>query len=80
MEGAATCNATTPLPEQHPFATLIPHRCRLITNDLETIQQALVVTNVDDEEGLTTVVSKSRRKKKKGYQTRSTGSLQTLSQ
>jgi len=47
---------------------------------LEIIQQALVATNVDDEEGLTTVVSKSNRKKNKGYQTRSKGLLPTSSQ
>lgn len=80
LEGAATFNATATLPEQHPFATLIPHHCPLITKDLETIQQAVVVTIVDDEEGFTKVVSKSSRKKKKCYQTRSRGPLSTSSQ
>jgi len=64
----------------HPFATVLPHRCPIITKDLETIQKALVVSNVEDADGLTTVVSKSSRKKKKGYQNRSRGPLPNPSQ
>lgn len=76
LEGVATFTATAKLPKQHPLATFIPHRCPLIIKDLEIIQQALVATNVDDEEGYTNVVSKSNRKKNKGYQTRSKGPWQ----
>jgi hypothetical protein len=78
LEGATTPTAN--IPEQYPFSTLILHHCPQITKDLETIQQALLVTNVDVEEGFTTVVSKSSWKKKKGYQTRSRGPLPTTSQ
>ncbi|AES87555.1 pumilio-family RNA-binding repeatprotein [Medicago truncatula] len=66
-------HADSPVSKSHPFATVIPHRCPIITKDLETIQKALVGSNVADEDGFTAVVSKSSRKKKKGYQTRSQG-------
>lgn len=76
QKGVARFTATAKLPKQHPLATFIPHWCPLIIKDLEIIQQALVATNVDDEEGYTNVVSKSNRKKNKGYQTRSKGPWQ----
>jgi len=38
--------------QSHPFAIVIPHRCPIITNDLEVIQQALVVYKDVDKEGL----------------------------
>ena len=65
----------SPVSKSHPFVTVIPHRCPIITKDLETIQKALVGSNVADEDGFTEVVSKSSRKKKKGYQTHSRGPL-----
>jgi len=61
--------------QSHSFATVIPHRCPIITKDLEVIQQTLVVYKDVDEEGFTAIVSKSNRKKQKGYQTRSKGLL-----
>jgi len=73
LQIAAACNS--PALQSHPFATIIPHRCPIITKDLETIQQALVVSNVVDEDGFTIVVFKSNQKKNKGYQTRSQGPL-----
>jgi len=66
--------------QSHPFAIVIPHRCPIITKDLEVIQQALVVYKDVDEEGFTAVVSKSNWKKQKGYQTCSKGRLPKSSQ
>lgn len=63
MEVAAAGNSTAKHSDQHPFGKVVPHCCPLITKDLEIIQQALVVYNDVDEEGFTTVVSKSNRKR-----------------
>jgi hypothetical protein len=76
VEIQANCN---PVLKSHPFATVIPHRCPIITKDLEIIQKALVVSNVVDVDGFTNVLSKSR-KKTKGYQTRFRGPLPNPSQ
>jgi len=65
----------SPAIQSYPFATVISHRCPIITTDLKVIKQALVVSNVADKEGFTTVVSKSNRKKNKSYQTRSWDAL-----
>jgi len=52
----------SPVSKSQPFATVIPHRCPIITKDMETIQQALLGSNVADEDGFIEVVSKSSRK------------------
>lgn len=73
LEVSATSHS--PAIQSHPFVNVIPHRCPIITRDLEVIKQALVVSNVADKEGYTIVISKSNRKKNKSYQTRSRGPL-----